>query len=74
MPQLEENELHHGSFYGQEQNRTCSTWPVSTELGSSPINLTANEHPSVSVKEVRITLHSSLYVDIFSKSLKYYTF
>lgn len=65
MPQLEEDELHHGS--GQEQNRTYSTRPVSTEL--KPINLTANGHPSVSVKEVRITLRSSLNVDIFSKSI-----
>lgn len=74
MPQLEEDELHHGSYNGKEQNRTYSARPVSTELGSSPITLTANGHPSVSVKEVRITLRPSLYVDIFSKSLKYYTF
>jgi len=53
MPQLEEDELHHGS--GQEQNRTCST-----QLGSKPINLTSNGHPSVSVKEVCITLRWSL--------------
>jgi len=53
MPKLKEDELHHGS--GQEQNRTCST-----QLGSKPINLTANGHPSVSVKEVCITLRWSL--------------
>ncbi|XP_051727085.1 hydrocephalus-inducing protein homolog [Ctenopharyngodon idella] len=72
MPQLEENELHHGSFYGQEQNRTCSTWPVSTELGSSPINLTANEHPSVSVKEVFDI--SSLYGELQPGDTKLVTF
>lgn len=74
MPQLEEDELHHSSLNGQEQNRTCSTQPVSTELESNPITLTPNGHPSVSVKEVRITLRSSLYVDLFSKSLKYFEF
>lgn len=74
MPQLEEDELHHGSFNGQEQNRAYSTWPVSTELGNNPMNLAANGHPSVTVKEVCITLLLSLYVDIFSKILKYYKF
>lgn len=53
IPQLEEEELHHGSSNGKEQNRTCST-RRSKELGSKPINLTANGHPSVGVKEVGI--------------------
>uniref|UniRef100_A0A671PC01 Uncharacterized protein n=1 Tax=Sinocyclocheilus anshuiensis TaxID=1608454 RepID=A0A671PC01_9TELE len=53
IPQLEENELHHGNSNRQEQNRKCSTQrPLSTELGSKPISLTANGHPSVGVKEV----------------------
>lgn len=69
MPQLEEDELHHGS--GQEQNRTYSTRTVSTELGCKPINLTANGHPSVSVKEVRITLRSSHNVDILYQKILY---
>ncbi|XP_073785286.1 hydrocephalus-inducing protein homolog isoform X1 [Danio rerio] len=51
IPQLEEEELHHGSSNGNEQNRTCLT-RRSKELGSKPINLTANGHPSVGVKEV----------------------
>ncbi|CAM4581517.1 unnamed protein product [Leuciscus chuanchicus] len=68
MPQLEEDELHHGS--GQEQNRTYSTRPVSTEL--KPINLTANGHPSVSVKEVFDI--SSLYGELQPGDTKLVTF
>ncbi|XDV28936.1 hypothetical protein PO909_032128 [Leuciscus waleckii] len=68
MPQLEEDELHHGS--GQEQNRIYSTRPVSTEL--KPINLTANGHPSVSVKEVFDI--SSLYGELQPGDTKLVTF
>ncbi|XP_067276661.1 hydrocephalus-inducing protein homolog isoform X2 [Pseudorasbora parva] len=70
MPQLEEDELHHSSFNGQEHNRSSSTQPVSTDLGSNPI--TAYGHPSVSVKEVFDI--SSLYGELQPGDTKLVTF
>ncbi|XP_073706753.1 hydrocephalus-inducing protein homolog [Garra rufa] len=73
IPQLEEDELHHSSSNGQEQNRNYSTQrPSSTELGSKHINLTANGHPSVGVKEVFDI--SSLYGELQPGDTKLVTF
>uniref|UniRef100_A0A8C1G562 Hydin adenylate kinase-like domain-containing protein n=1 Tax=Cyprinus carpio TaxID=7962 RepID=A0A8C1G562_CYPCA len=67
IPHLEEDELHH-------KNRKYSTQrPLSTELGSKPISLTPNGHPSVGVKEWVFDI-SSLYRELHPGDTKLVTF